>query len=43
VRVDRDAVPALSEDRERLWAQVSGAAFLSDTEKRVILGLEAGR
>ena len=43
VRVDRDAVPALSEDRERLWAQVSGAAFLSDTEKRAILGLEAGR
>ena len=43
VRVDRDAVPALSEDRERLWAQVTAAAFLSDTEKRAILGLEAGR
>ena len=43
VRVDRDAVPALSEDRERLWAQVSGAAFLSDMEKRAMLGLEAGR
>jgi HK97 family phage portal protein len=43
VRVDRDAVPALSEDRERLWAQVSGAAFLSDAEKRAILGLEAGQ
>jgi HK97 family phage portal protein len=43
LRVDRDAVPALSEDRERLWAQVSGAAFLSDAEKRAILGLEAGR
>ena len=43
VSVDRDAVPALSEDRERLWAQVSAAAFLSDAEKRALLGLEAGR
>ncbi|MBC7504300.1 MAG: phage portal protein [Sandarakinorhabdus sp.] len=43
LRVDRDAVPALSEDRERLWAQVSAAGFLSDLEKRVLLGLEAGR
>ena len=43
VSVDRDAVPALSEDRERLWAQVSAAAFLSDAEKRNLLGLEAGR
>jgi HK97 family phage portal protein len=40
LRVDRDAVPALSEDRERLWAQVSAAGFLSDAEKRRILGLE---
>ena len=43
VSIDRDAVPALSEDRERLWAQVSAAAFLSDAEKRALLGLEAGR
>ncbi len=43
ISVDRDAVPALSEDRERLWAQVSGAAFLTDMEKRAMLGLEAGR
>ena len=43
VRVDRDAVPALSEDRERLWAQVSAASFLTDLEKRNLLGLEAGR
>lgn len=41
--VDRDAVPALSEDRERLWSQVSAADFLTDLEKRVLLGLEAGR
>ena len=43
VRVDRDAVPALSEDRERLWSQVSAAGFLSDLEKRNLLGLEPGR
>ncbi len=43
ISVDRDAVPALSEDRERLWAQVSGATFLTDMEKRMMLGLEAGR
>ncbi|MDR2857820.1 MAG: phage portal protein [Novosphingobium sp.] len=39
--VDLDRVPALAEDRERLWAQVSGAAFLSDDEKRALLGLPA--
>ena len=43
VSVDRDAVPAMSEDRERLWAQVAAAGFLSDAEKRNLLGLEAGR
>lgn len=37
--VDLDKVPALSEDRERLWAQVSGATFLSPEEKRAMLGL----
>ncbi|MEI9850615.1 MAG: phage portal protein [Sphingomonas sp.] len=37
--VDLDRVTALSEDRERLWRQVSGAAFLTDDEKRAILGL----
>jgi phage portal protein BeeE len=39
LRVDADRVTALSEDRERLWAQVSGADFLSDAEKRAMLGL----
>ena len=39
--VDLDRVPALAEDRERLWTQVSGASFLSDGEKRVMLGLSA--
>ena len=37
--VDLDRIPALAEDREAQWAQVSGAAFLSDAEKRAMLGL----
>ena len=36
---DVDRVPALAEDREKLWAQVSSADFLSDAEKRAMLGL----
>ncbi len=39
--VDLDRVPALTEDRERLWGQVSAAAFLSDEEKRAMLGIGA--
>ncbi len=37
--IDLDRVPALAEDREKLWAQVSAADFLSDAEKRALLGL----
>ena len=33
------AFHALAEDRERLWAQVSSADFLSTAEKRAMLGL----
>ena len=40
LQVDLDLVTALAEDRERLWAQVSGADFLSDAEKREMLGFE---
>ncbi len=36
--VDLDQVTALSEDRERLWKQVSDADFLSRAEKRQLLG-----
>jgi HK97 family phage portal protein len=36
--IDVDQITALAEDRERLWAQVSGASFLSDAEKRDMLG-----
>ena len=38
--VDLDRVPALSEDRERLWKQLSDADFLSEDEKRAMLGFE---
>ena len=37
--IDLDRVPALAEDRERLWAQVSAAEFLSAQEKRAMLGI----
>ena len=37
--LDLDRVPALAEDRERLWSQVKDADFLSDAEKRSLLGL----
>ena len=37
--IDLDRVPALAEDRERLWAQVSDADFLDADEKRALLGL----
>jgi HK97 family phage portal protein len=39
VAVEVDRVPALAADRERLWAQVSAADFLSGEEKRRLLGL----
>lgn len=39
--IDLDRVPALSEDRERLWSQISDADFLSRAEKRQMLGFPA--
>ena len=39
--VDLDHVPALAEDRQALWSQVTAAHFLSDTEKRALLGLQS--
>jgi HK97 family phage portal protein len=39
--VDIDQVSALSEDRERLWAQVAGADFLTLEEKRAVAGFDA--
>lgn len=37
--IDVDAIPALAEDRERLWAQVGAADFLTNEEKRIAVGL----
>ena len=37
--IDLDRITALSEDRERLWKQVSDADFLTRAEKRQLLGL----
>ncbi|MFC3098236.1 phage portal protein [Alteraurantiacibacter palmitatis] len=37
--IDLDRVPALAEDREKLWAQVSAADFLEPHEKRALLGI----
>jgi HK97 family phage portal protein len=39
--VDTDQISELAEDRARLWEQVGGASFLSDAEKRAMLGFAA--
>lgn len=39
ITVDLDHIPALSQDREALWAQVARADFLDPDEKRSLLGL----
>jgi HK97 family phage portal protein len=39
VKVDFDNVPALAGEREALWRRITGAGFLSDAEKRQLLGL----
>jgi HK97 family phage portal protein len=39
IGVDADRVPELSEDRERLWAMVAGADWLSPEEKRAAVVL----
>jgi HK97 family phage portal protein len=43
LRLDPDGVPALAADRERLWSQLSAADFLSDGEKRAMLGFAEER
>ena len=37
---DFDQVEALAEDQASKWTRIGGAAFLSDEEKRALLGLE---
>jgi HK97 family phage portal protein len=39
LKVDFDNVPALAEEREALWRRITDAGFLSDAEKRQLLGL----
>ncbi|MDA7963411.1 phage portal protein [Ruegeria sp.] len=39
LKPDLDQVPALSAERDAQWARVSGADFLTDAEKRALLGL----
>jgi phage portal protein BeeE len=36
--VDTDQISELAEDRAKLWEQVGAAEFLSDVEKRAMLG-----
>ncbi|WP_420344660.1 phage portal protein [Paenirhodobacter sp.] len=39
LKPDLEQVPALAVERDQLWARIGGASFLSDAEKRVLLGL----
>ena len=39
VQVDADNIPALSSEREALWKRVAASDFLTDDEKRQMLGL----
>lgn len=39
LKPDLDQVPALAAERDQQWRRVADAAFLSDAEKRVLLGL----
>ncbi len=41
LRPDVDQIPALAAEREAQWRRVGEAAFLTDAEKRVLLGLPA--
>ncbi|MES2146770.1 MAG: phage portal protein [Pseudomonadota bacterium] len=41
--VDTDQLSELAEDRSLLWQMVNGAAFLSESEKREMLGFPAER
>lgn len=41
VRADIDRVPALSAERDALWARLEGASFATDAEKRRLAGLQA--
>ena len=40
---DLDHIEALAEDRAALWARIGNATFLTDAEKRQMLGIEDGK
>ena len=40
LRVDKDEITELAEDRTRVWAQISAADFLTRAEKRTQLGFD---
>lgn len=40
--IDTDAISELAEDRERLWQMVAAATFITDDEKREMLGFSTG-
>ena len=39
LKPDLDQIPALSAERDQQWARVGAATFLTDSEKRALLGL----
>ena len=41
--VDTDQISELAEDRAKLWEQVGAADFLSESEKRELLGFRGDR
>ena len=40
--LDQDAIPVLAEKRDAYWERISKASFLSDDEKRKLLGINHG-
>lgn len=43
LKVDTDQISEIAEDRAKLWEQVGAAAFLSEKEKRELLGFAGAR
>lgn len=43
IEADETALPALAEERAARWSKISAADFLSDDEKRALLGLDERR
>ena len=39
---DQDAIPVLNDKRDTYWERISNASFLSDDEKRNLLGISHG-